>query len=63
MERPERFIVLVGGALLNQLTPALWVLAALTMFTAGQRVLHVRGAMRRSAEERSRPGTSPSPLG
>jgi phosphatidylglycerophosphate synthase len=46
MERPERFIVLVAGALLGQLLPALWVLAALTMLTAGQRVLHVRTAMR-----------------
>ena len=46
MERPERIIVLVAGALLGLLLPALWVLATLTMFTAGQRVLHVRKAMR-----------------
>ncbi|MHB8835329.1 MAG: CDP-alcohol phosphatidyltransferase family protein [Candidatus Methylomirabilia bacterium] len=46
MERPERIILLVAGALLNQLVPALWVLATLTLFTAGQRVLHVRQAMR-----------------
>ncbi len=54
MERPERIIVLVAGALLDQLMPALWVLAVLTMFTAGQRVLHVRGAMRGCA------GTGPA---
>lgn len=46
MERPERIIVLVAGALLGQLAPALWVLAVLTMVTAAQRVLHVRGAMK-----------------
>jgi phosphatidylglycerophosphate synthase len=46
MERPERIIVLVAGALLDQLVPALWVLAVLTMLTAGQRVLHVRKMMR-----------------
>jgi len=46
MERPERFIVLVAGALLGLLVPALWVLAVLTLFTAGQRVLHVRGSMK-----------------
>jgi len=46
MERPERFIVLVAGALLDLLLPALWVLATLTIFTAAQRVLHVRAAMR-----------------
>ncbi len=45
MERPERFIVLVAGALFGLLMPALWVLATLTLFTAGQRVLHVRRAM------------------
>jgi phosphatidylglycerophosphate synthase len=46
MERPERFIVLVAGALLGLLAPALWVLATLTMLTAAQRVLHVRKSMR-----------------
>ena len=46
MERPERIIVLVAGALLGLLVPALWVLATLTTFTVGQRVLHVRGAMK-----------------
>lgn len=46
MERPERFIVLVAGALVGLLVPALWVLATLTLLTAGQRVLHVRGVMR-----------------
>lgn len=46
MERPERIIVLVAGALLGWLVPALWVLATLTMLTAGQRVLHVRKTMK-----------------
>lgn len=46
MERPERFIVLVAGALLGLLVPALWVLATLTLVTAGQRILHVRGEMK-----------------
>ena len=46
MERPERFIVLVAGALLGLLLPALWVLATLTMLTTAQRVLHVRKTMR-----------------
>jgi phosphatidylglycerophosphate synthase len=46
MERPERIILLVAGALLNLLVPVLWVLAALTMLTAAQRVLHVRKTMR-----------------
>ena len=46
MERPERFIVLVAGALLGLLVPALWVLATLTTVTVAQRVLHVRREMK-----------------
>lgn len=46
MERPERIILLAAGAFLDLLAPMLWVLAALTMLTAAQRVLHVRAAMR-----------------
>jgi len=46
MERPERIIVLVAGALLGLMLPTLWVLAALTMITAAQRVLHVRKVMK-----------------
>jgi phosphatidylglycerophosphate synthase len=42
MERPERMIVLIGGALFNLLTPALVALAVLTNVTAVQRILHVR---------------------
>lgn len=46
MERPERIILLVAGTLLGLLAPTLWALAALAMFTAGQRVLHVRREMK-----------------
>jgi phosphatidylglycerophosphate synthase len=46
MERPERMIVLVAGALCGLLVPAFWVLATFTLFTAGQRVLHVRMVMK-----------------
>jgi CDP-diacylglycerol--glycerol-3-phosphate 3-phosphatidyltransferase len=42
MERPERMIVLIGGALFNLLTPALIALAVLTNVTAVQRILYVR---------------------
>jgi CDP-diacylglycerol--glycerol-3-phosphate 3-phosphatidyltransferase len=47
MERPERMILLTAGALTGLLRPALWALAVLSLFTAGQRVLHVRRAMNR----------------
>jgi CDP-diacylglycerol--glycerol-3-phosphate 3-phosphatidyltransferase len=46
MERPERMIVLIGGALFNLLTPSLVALAILTNVTAVQRILHVRRVAR-----------------
>jgi CDP-diacylglycerol--glycerol-3-phosphate 3-phosphatidyltransferase len=38
--RLERFIVLVAGLVLNQMTIALWVLAILSAFTAVQRIYY-----------------------
>lgn len=49
MERPERMICLIAGALLGLLEPALWVLAALANVTAIQRILFTRRAVRDSA--------------
>ncbi len=40
MERPERQICLIAGALLDLLPLALWVLAILVNLTALQRILH-----------------------
>jgi peptidoglycan lytic transglycosylase len=42
MERPERMICLVVGALLDLLEPALWVLAVLSNLTALQRIVFTR---------------------
>jgi CDP-diacylglycerol--glycerol-3-phosphate 3-phosphatidyltransferase len=39
--RPERVVVLVLGLLLNQLVIALALIAAFSLFTAGQRLVHV----------------------
>jgi CDP-diacylglycerol--glycerol-3-phosphate 3-phosphatidyltransferase len=49
MERPERLIVLIGGAAFNLLTPAMVVLAVLTNLTAVQRILHTRRTSREDA--------------
>jgi CDP-diacylglycerol---glycerol-3-phosphate 3-phosphatidyltransferase len=46
MERPERLIVLIAGAVFDLLLPAMAVLAVLTNTTALQRIIHVRGAAR-----------------
>jgi soluble lytic murein transglycosylase len=42
MERPERLICLIGGALLDVMEPALWVLAILANLTAVHRIIFTR---------------------
>lgn len=49
MERPERLICLILGALLDLLEPALWVLAVLANATALQRIVFTRRAARHGA--------------
>src|SRR3989442_3363 len=46
MERPERMICLIAGALLGLLEPALWILAILSDLTALQRILFTLRATR-----------------
>ncbi|MBI3634763.1 MAG: transglycosylase SLT domain-containing protein [Candidatus Rokubacteria bacterium] len=46
MERPERLICLIAGAILDLLEPALWILALLSNITAIQRILYTRRALR-----------------
>jgi CDP-diacylglycerol--glycerol-3-phosphate 3-phosphatidyltransferase len=46
MERPERMICLIAGAMLDLLEPTLWVLAALTNVTALHRIAFTRHATR-----------------
>jgi phosphatidylglycerophosphate synthase len=45
MERPERMILLIAGALSGLARTAVWVLAILSLVTAIQRVWHVRQAL------------------
>ena len=42
MERPERMILLIAGALSGLMRTAVWALAVLSLVTAAQRVWHVR---------------------
>lgn len=52
MERPERMICLIAGAMLNLLEPALWVLAILSNLTALQRIAFTWRATRDTARLR-----------
>jgi soluble lytic murein transglycosylase len=57
MERPERLICLIAGALLGLMEPALWALAVLANLTALQRILFTRRRLReRSAAIRAAVG-------
>jgi soluble lytic murein transglycosylase len=49
MERPERLICLIAGAVLDLLEPALWVLAVMANLTALQRIAFTHRAMRNTA--------------
>lgn len=45
MERPERMLCLIAGAMLDLLEPALWILAVLSNITALQRIVFIRRAL------------------
>ncbi len=40
LERPERLVLLIVGALTNRMTPVLWIIAVLSNVTALQRVVY-----------------------
>ena len=40
MERPERVVLLIAGAVLNKMVPVLWIIAVLSNITAIQRVVY-----------------------
>ena len=48
MERPERMICLIAGALFGLMEPALWALAVLANITALQRILYTRRQLQRA---------------
>jgi len=48
MERPERMILLIAGALTGLMRTAVWALAVLSLITAAQRVWHVRQALKQT---------------
>jgi CDP-diacylglycerol--glycerol-3-phosphate 3-phosphatidyltransferase len=50
LTRAERVLVLAVGLIFGLLTPALWVVAVLSNFTAMQRIVHVRGVTKASVE-------------
>ena len=55
MERPERIVLVIIGALFNRMAPALWVIAILSNITVIHRILFTFQQTRlRDAETRAR---------
>jgi CDP-diacylglycerol--glycerol-3-phosphate 3-phosphatidyltransferase len=50
LERPERLILLIAGALANRMVAALWIIAVLSNLTAVQRVVYTYLELKRGAE-------------
>lgn len=55
MERPERMVLLILGALFNRMAPVLWVIAVLGNITVIHRVLHTWQETQRLEEAQLRP--------
>lgn len=56
MERPERLVLLILGAVFNRMAPVLWVIAVLSTITVAHRILYTWQRTERS-------GLSPAPAG
>ena len=47
MERPERIVLVIAGALFNKMVPVLWVIAILSNLTAIQRIVYTYVELKR----------------
>ena len=56
MERPERLVLLIIGAVFNRMAPVLWVIAVLSTITVAHRILY-------TWQKTERTGISPAPAG
>ncbi len=50
MERPERIVLLIIGALFDRMAPVLWVIAALSNITVVHRIVYTRQVTRAQAQ-------------
>jgi len=55
MERPERLVLLILGALFNRMAPVLWVIAVLSNITVIHRIIFTHQEIRRLEEAQTRP--------
>lgn len=59
MERPERLVLLIIGALFNRMAPVLWVMAVMSNLTVIHRIVHTwKQASRKSPAKQPEPASS-----
>ena len=59
MERPERLVLLIIGALFNRMAPVLWVMAVMSNLTVIHRIVHTwKQASRKSPAKQPEPAAS-----
>jgi CDP-diacylglycerol---glycerol-3-phosphate 3-phosphatidyltransferase len=59
MERPERIVLLILGALFNRMAPVLWVIAVLGNITVIARIIYTHLEIKRLEEAQLRPPLAP----
>ena len=59
MERPERIVLLIIGALFERMAPVLWVIAVLSNLTVAHRMIYTWQETRRLEEAQLRPAGHP----
>ena len=59
LERPERIVLIILGALLNRMTPVLWIIAVLSNITAVQRVVYAYVELKRGWQRPPVAGAQP----
>jgi CDP-diacylglycerol--glycerol-3-phosphate 3-phosphatidyltransferase len=55
LERPERLVLIIIGALFDRMAPVLWVIAVLSNLTVIHRIVHTRQEARKLATQPSTP--------
>jgi phosphatidylglycerophosphate synthase len=53
LERPERVVLIIIGAMFDRMGPVLWIIAVLANVTVIHRIMHTRGIARKMMQEHS----------
>jgi CDP-diacylglycerol--glycerol-3-phosphate 3-phosphatidyltransferase len=58
MERPERLVLLIIGAIFNRMAPVLWVIAVLSTITVAHRIYYTWQQTERVGPAQAQPRTA-----